>query len=119
MHTVGDVAFEDWLEQQLAARNWRPIDLARAAGVAGPTITRILNGDRKLGPETAVAIARALGLSPEYVFRRAGLLPTQIEIEYDPAIQEIVDVLRDMTDEERRSVGAFTLFVYQQRNGSR
>ena len=116
MNTVGEVLFEDWLENQLVARNWRPIDLARAAGVSGPTVTRILNGDRKPGPDAAVAIARALGVPPELVFRLAGLLPEFIAPDYGPTIQEITEILRNMPEDERREVRDYALFRSRRRN---
>ena len=67
----------DYLEDELHRRNWRPADLARAAGVPDATISHILNGSRRAGPDVCNAIARALGEPPERIFRLAGLLPGQ------------------------------------------
>ena len=65
----------DYLEEQLQRRTWRPADLARAAGVPDATISHILKGSRRAGPDVCNAIARALNESPEKIFRMAGLLP--------------------------------------------
>jgi transcriptional regulator with XRE-family HTH domain len=66
----------DYLEDQLQRRTWRPADLARAAGVPDATISHILKGSRRAGPDVCNAIARALNEPPEKIFRLAGLLPS-------------------------------------------
>jgi transcriptional regulator with XRE-family HTH domain len=65
----------EYLEGELQRRNWRPADLARAAGVPDATLSHILNGSRRAGPEVCNAVARALDEPPEKIFRIAGLLP--------------------------------------------
>ena len=50
-----------------AARKERGIsqrDLARALGMAQSTLSRIERGERRLGVDQLIAIARALGVSP-------------------------------------------------------
>ena len=105
--------FSVWLEKELAARRWRPADLARAAGLSNATVTRVLNGDRKAGADVALAIARGLNVSADLVFRRAGLLPSQSGPERDPAFQEIVEIMRGMTEEERREIVDYALFRFR------
>ena len=58
-----------------------PAELARASGKAAAVISRVLNGERKPAPDTLEAIASALKLPPETVFRAAGLLPSKPEDE--------------------------------------
>lgn len=112
--------FSEWLEQQLSLRNWRPADLARAAGLSNATITRILNGDRRAGPDMANAIALGLGLPPDLVFRRAGLLPPQPGPERDPTLQELLEIMRNLSPDERREVVDYALFRYRRRpNGEK
>ena len=72
--------FEEWLEAELKTRGWRSAELAREAGIADATLSRILLSTRKAGPKVCVALASALGYPPEYVFRRAGLLPAKNSI---------------------------------------
>jgi len=67
--------FAAWLEHELKNRDWRPIDLARKSKQYPATINRVLNGERNAGPDTCLAIARALDIPPELIFRLAGLLP--------------------------------------------
>lgn len=68
----------EWIEGQLRLRDWRPADLARAAGVRDSTISRVLNGNAKAGPELCNAMAGALDVSPVEVFRIADLLPPSV-----------------------------------------
>jgi transcriptional regulator with XRE-family HTH domain len=68
-------AFPQWLADQLQEKGWIPADLARIARVDNGVISRILSGERKATPDTLVSIASALKISPEDIFRRAGLLP--------------------------------------------
>ena len=65
----------EWLKDQLKQRAWRPADLARRANIDSGQLSRILNRERRAGPETCLGIARALEVPPERVFRLAGLLP--------------------------------------------
>jgi transcriptional regulator with XRE-family HTH domain len=107
--------FSVWLELQLGARGWRPADLATAAGLPNATITRILNGERRAGPDVATAIAQAFDLSPEFVFRRAGLLPESPGPERDLSFQEMSEIMRNMTADERRDVIEYALFRLRRR----
>jgi transcriptional regulator with XRE-family HTH domain len=89
----------DYLEDELQRRSWRPADLARAVGVPDATISHILNGSRRAGPEVCNAIARALGEPPERIFRLAGLLPglpAPVEEE-----REAVRILRGLSPDLR------------------
>jgi len=67
--------FAEWLEQRLKDHRWKPADLAAAGKIDSGLLSRILNRTRTAGPDTALAIARALGERPEIVFRAAGILP--------------------------------------------
>lgn len=67
-------SFNEWIEGCLHDRGWRPSDLARAASIKDATLSRILNQTRQAGPDVCRAIARALKVDEEEVFRRAGLL---------------------------------------------
>jgi len=70
-----ELAFVEWLESQLTSRGWKRSELARRANVTPTAISDVLNGRRSPGPELCNAIASGLKLPPEFVFRRAGLLP--------------------------------------------
>lgn len=101
-----------WLEIELNKRSWSPSDLARQASLGNSTVTRILNGTRKAGPEVCVAMAKALGEPAEKVFRIAGLLPP-LPASNDPLLQEINELLQNLPPEERQEVLAYVKFRYQ------
>lgn len=86
--------FLKWLEAELQNRDWSPADLARRASLGQATIHKILNGDRKAGPDVSLAIARAMGEDPVRVFRLAGLLPPQPDPA--PGETELLHTFRDL-----------------------
>lgn len=102
--------FISWLEDEMAARNWRPADLARAADIYPSTLANVLNGLRNPGPDLLVALARGLNVPPEFVFRQAGLLPAEPGPEEDMSFQQIRAIMQDMTAEERREIVDYALF---------
>jgi transcriptional regulator with XRE-family HTH domain len=79
----------EYLEKELVGRSWRPADLARAARLPDATISHILNGSRRAGPEVCNALARALNEPPERIFRLAGLLPP-----LPPEVEEETEAVR-------------------------
>lgn len=67
--------FPQWLSEQLDIKAWNKAELSRRSGVSAPQITRIMNREQSPGKESLIAIARALHLPQETVFRAAGMLP--------------------------------------------
>jgi transcriptional regulator with XRE-family HTH domain len=65
--------FSKWLNTELQKRDWKQADLIRLTGLDSSTISNIFNEKRNVGPEACTAIAHALRLPPEQVFRAAGL----------------------------------------------
>ena len=79
-------------------------DLSRKSGLSDGHISYILSRKRKPGPEALNAIAKALGLPSDMVFRRAGLLPPTKE-ELDEVEQEWNQLFANaLTDEDRREL---------------
>lgn len=113
LRTVSSVNFSSWLELELTARNWKPADLAARANVAQATISNILNNNREVGHRTALAIAKALNVPPDYVYRQAGILPDTAGPERDPSFQEILDIMRNLPPEERREILDYALYRYR------
>jgi transcriptional regulator with XRE-family HTH domain len=70
-----DDEFATWLSGELKARGWSQSELARRAGISHVTVSNLLSGLRGRGEQSCRAIAEALGVSSEMVFRLAGLLP--------------------------------------------
>lgn len=67
--------FSDWLQNQLDERGWKQADLARASKLDTAVISNVINQRRKAGEVVCRAIAAAFNMSPETVFRAAGILP--------------------------------------------
>ena len=94
-------SFSRWIKTELEKRDWKPADLARNARIKDATLSRILSGSRNAGPSACNGIAQAFGLSPEVVFRRAGLLPLlPPEVEEE---QEVIAALRKMSPGDRQA----------------
>lgn len=91
--------FVDWLNSELNERRWTQSDLARAAGLGRGTVSNIVINLRKPGPEFCQAIAHALELPEEFVFRKAGLLSTPAG--YDETYEEWRAVLHELTENNR------------------
>jgi len=108
--------FVRWLDQELAARSWRPADLARAANISTGALSQVYAGTRKPGPDMANGIARALGIPADLVFRRAGLLPPQPGPERDATFQELLEIMRNLSPENRRDVTDYALFRFRRQS---
>ncbi len=98
--------FGDWLQSEIAARNWSLSELARRAHLSRGTLSNIINGNKGIGEATCQSLARALHFPPEEVFRKAGLLPPKLdESPLDSRIQHLVSTLA--TEEDKRDILAY------------
>ena len=91
--------FVAWLIQQLQARGWTNSELARRADVVPSTISMVISEQKRPGFHLCVGIARAFGMQPEIILRKAGLLPS-----LPPAVieeREAVAILRSLSDVTR------------------
>lgn len=103
MYSIENMAdFNIWLQQEMNKREWSISDLARQAGVSRGSIANILRGDRKAGVEICEAIAYAFKVSPEIIYRRAGLLPPLPN--QDESREELVHLYNSMTATNKEDV---------------
>ena len=79
--------FTDWLLNEMNKREWSQAELARKCNTTTATISRIINGERRIGNDIATAIAQAFHIPADEVFRQAGLLPPQPDT--DPVLDEL------------------------------
>lgn len=101
--------FSDWLIKKMKIAEMSQADLARRSGLTTATISRILQETRKPGHEACEAIARALDLPPETVFRAAGLLPPNNEQE---AINEILRYkIAELTPDQQEDLLVFIEYL--------
>jgi len=82
--------FSRWLQAEMNKRHWNQTDLAKRAGFFPSSLSRVLRGDRKLGIDMAVGIARALKVRTERVLYEAGLIP---EMPTEDVILEEIDAI--------------------------
>ena len=108
-----------WIEEQLAERGWRPADLVRYGGINSGLLSRILSGTRRAGPDTCLAIARAFREPPDKVFRLAGLLPPLPGPDDDLTLKEILEIVRQLTPDERREVLEYAAWRYRRQQSER
>lgn len=97
--------FGTWLLAELDSRGISQSELSRMSGISRGTLSNIISGARGRGPETLLAIARALRLPPEQVYRNAGMLPERPEI--NETQEKIVEELQDLNDQDQQEILAF------------
>ena len=92
--------FAEWLHQEINKRQWSQADLARNADLSRAVINKLLNGRTYPQPNTLDAIARALKLPTETMYRKAGLLPRASET--DTYAAELVHKLGLIKNPQRK-----------------
>jgi transcriptional regulator with XRE-family HTH domain len=95
--------FKPWLLQELKNRSWQRVDFAHRAGLSMASLSDVLNGIYRPGPDMCQAIAQALGEPPEKLFRLAGLLPPLPAAE-DEQLYEMMETFQRLTAEKRQEV---------------
>lgn len=91
--------FETWLRGELDNRNWSQRQFAQKAGFSQAAVSLIFSGKRKPGVDICNAIAKVFGLPAEAVYRRAGILPSNNDI--NPDKDELLFLYNKMTGEEQ------------------
>lgn len=99
------VNFGNWLLELLQEENMSQSELARLANLSKGTISNLINGIKTPSQETLTAIARALKLPPETVFRAAGLLPPQSP--ESEVIQQAAHLMLDLPEQEQLDILEF------------
>lgn len=80
-------------------------DLAKSSGLSSGAISLILSSSRGVGPDACNAIAKALNIPPETVYRAAGLLPPVSE--KDARIETILHLAEQLPDDEYTDLIAY------------
>jgi transcriptional regulator with XRE-family HTH domain len=92
--------FSEWLHREIRASGKSQSQLAYAGGISASQISRVLSGDRDPGADFCLAIARALNIDAETVFRRAGLLPA--DPEETPTLRQAMHLFRQLPPAQQR-----------------
>lgn len=106
--------FAAWLTNELEAQGWSRSDLARATGLHKGSISNVLNGQRQPSVDFVLAVARALKVSPEDLYRRAGLLPAKPDLAASPVLNEALDLLRRLSPDKQQEVINYARYLYKQ-----
>ena len=96
------MTLQDFILKQVGDRGWSLNELARRAGLSSGSISMVMSEQRRAGPVFCNGIARALKISPEEVFRRAGLLPPAPP--ENPSIIEVTRLFVKLSPEQREYV---------------
>jgi len=91
-------------------------DLAQKSELSASQISRILKLESTPSQDAIAAIARALHLPAETIFRAAGILPSISQV--DEYNAQILNETKDMTEQEKRSLLAFIRSTKQMREPS-
>jgi transcriptional regulator with XRE-family HTH domain len=112
LQDMDDNDFQGWLWEELEKRGMSQRDITRKSKIkiSPGAISHILSGTRDPGPEVCKAIASALNYPPEYVFRKAGILPEQEET--DPKLAEANQLLKELPEEYRGQALSLIRFLH-------
>lgn len=105
--------FGDWLDLELKQRDWIPATLANKANIDAGNLSRVMSGQRTASPDMCNSIAKVLGLPPEHVFRKAGLLPDLPIPEGDENWKELYDYFKRLKPSERKMVLDFAVWRFR------
>lgn len=85
-----ELTFGEWLEVTLKKKKMKQSELAEKIGVKPPQVSRLISGDREPTAKILIKIATALRLPGDMVFGAAGLMPPNIEDEWDRRIKHLL-----------------------------
>jgi transcriptional regulator with XRE-family HTH domain len=88
----------DWLDRELAERGWNDHQLAQHAGISHSVISKARRGTMPRW-DACAAIAAALNVPADLIFRQAGLLPPMPEEE--AALLELRLLLPQLSPRDR------------------
>lgn len=73
--------FVEWVMIIQGRYNWNRAELAEKMGMSATQVTRVLNREQLPGIDFCVGIGKAFDLPLETVFRRAGILPKNGDVD--------------------------------------
>lgn len=112
---LGDIVilmnnFFIWINTETDKRGWSNSELARRAGISRASISNTMNGRNSVTWDFCAAIAHALSMPVDDVFRMAGLMrPIHKSVKLD----KLQSIVKNLGEDELAIVSAFADFVYQ------
>lgn len=101
--------FVEWLNQELNQRGWSYSDLARRAALSRSAVSTVISETQAPGLKFCVKVSKALGYPPEYVLRKAELIPPSPE-DKDPELLKWFEFGRKLTPEQREDAVRYVLW---------
>ena len=102
----------------LVDRDWSQAELSRRASVSRSTISKVISGERGPGADFCQSIARAFNMPEEEVFRIAGLLSPETDI--DPVLEELNYKLANLPPElQQEALGYLNYLIEKQERQAR
>lgn len=103
--------FVEWLLQELETRGLKQADIARNGNITTAAVSKMINNFTVPGTDMCLAIAKTLNISPEEVYRRAGLLPGNTE---RTILEERADyILSQLSQEDQQDILEYMEFRLQ------
>ena len=96
-----------WLASELKQRSWSMSEMGRRAGYSSTHISDVINGTTNPSADFVIAVARALGESPEALLRLAGHLPDAPPVTDLDCI--VTDAFRQLDDTQRNAISTVVL----------
>ena len=87
------------LLQMIDEKDWSQSELARRAGRQRSVINEVIAGRRNVGRELGIDLARAFGISPDLLFQKLGLFPSDPDT--DHLTEEGIHILRQLEGEDK------------------
>lgn len=106
--------FVSWLITEMNSRGWSNSELAKRADVVPSTVSLVVTGKSNPGDDLCLGISRAFRITPEEVFRRAGILPPLLASDNDQAITRVLEYMRRLGPNDRNEILLYTMFRYAQ-----
>lgn len=108
---MGEYEFIEWLEEEIIRHGWSIREAARRAGLSHSAISSVLNHTRNPGWEFCAGIARAFEITPETVFRKAGLLCVRPGA--DLTLEELAAIVNQLPENAREDLLWYALNLHR------
>ncbi len=116
MKTEHSGALGDFIRNQREITRLSLRQLANLAKISNPYLSQIERGVYRPSADILKAIAQALGISPESLFFRAGLLDEEEDASHSVGVEEAVRLDAELSNEQKEAlIGVYRGFVGQTR----
>lgn len=93
--------FSEWVTKELEIRGWSRSEAARRGHISPSMFDKVINGYSKPGTKFLDGIARAFGMDPILVYRKAGLIPNGNEA---VSFQDWEYLLSQLPEEDQQEI---------------